>query len=146
MSSKEHPTAKTATPFVEGSFTSYIYAPNKGSFSITVDKYDNNYYAGADTVDILIYDATGDLLRHEVQWQTGDMAGLKGKEMRLRFSLRNASLYSYWMEWERCGGAADGAVDPGREGNEHDQAHDTNGNEMIFHSEVVLRGADQIFL
>ena len=65
MKSNQHPTDRTETPFIEGGFTSYIYAPNQGNFTITVDKYDNNYYAGADTVDILIYDAIGDLLRHE---------------------------------------------------------------------------------
>ena len=40
----------------------------------------------------------GDLLRHEVEWQTGGIAGLKGKEVRLRFSLCKARLYSYWLK------------------------------------------------
>ena len=40
----------------------------------------------------------GDLLSGEVKWQSGDLAGLKGKTTRLRFTLENASLYSYWME------------------------------------------------
>ena len=40
----------------------------------------------------------GDLLRAEVKWQKGDLARLKGKAISLRFTLRNASLYSYWVE------------------------------------------------
>jgi len=40
----------------------------------------------------------GDLLSGEVKWQSGDLAGLKGKTTRLRFRLQNASLYSYWVE------------------------------------------------
>ena len=40
----------------------------------------------------------GDLLSGEVKWQSGDLARLKGKTTRLRFTLENASLYSYWME------------------------------------------------
>jgi len=40
----------------------------------------------------------GDLLRGEVQWQQGDMASLKGQTVSLRFTLRNASFYSFWLE------------------------------------------------
>ena len=40
----------------------------------------------------------GDLLRGEVTWQKGDLAVLKGKAVSLRFTLRNASLYSYWLQ------------------------------------------------
>jgi hypothetical protein len=41
---------------------------------------------------------TGDLLRGEAQWQQGDLAALQGKTVSLRLILRNAKLYSYWME------------------------------------------------
>ena len=40
----------------------------------------------------------GDLRRGEVKWQKGGIADLKGKAVSLRFTLRNASLYSYWIE------------------------------------------------
>ncbi len=39
----------------------------------------------------------GDLKRSQVQWQTGDFAGLSGRQVSLRFRLRQASLYSYWI-------------------------------------------------
>ncbi len=41
---------------------------------------------------------TGDLLRGEVVWQQGGLASNQGQIVSLRFTLRNASLYSYWME------------------------------------------------
>ena len=39
----------------------------------------------------------GDQLRATVQWKWGDLADLKGKTIDLRFKLRNASLYSFWV-------------------------------------------------
>ena len=41
---------------------------------------------------------TGDLLSGEVQWQTGSVADLRGQQASLRFTLRSAKLYSYWLE------------------------------------------------
>ena len=40
----------------------------------------------------------GDLPRGEVKWQKGSIADLKGKAVSLGFTLRNASLYSYWLQ------------------------------------------------
>ena len=40
----------------------------------------------------------GDLPREQVIWKTGNLAALNGKVVSMRFSLRNASLYSYWVE------------------------------------------------
>ena len=40
----------------------------------------------------------GDLLRGEVEWKNGNIADLKGKAVSLRFTLRNANLYSYWLQ------------------------------------------------
>jgi hypothetical protein len=40
----------------------------------------------------------GDHLRAEVEWEKGDMADLVGKVVRLRFTLRSARLYSYWLD------------------------------------------------
>ena len=41
---------------------------------------------------------TGDQLRAEVSWLSGGLEASQGAEVRLRFVLRNASLYSYWLE------------------------------------------------
>ena len=40
----------------------------------------------------------GDLLHGEVKWQKGNIADLEGKAVSLRFTFRNASLYSYWLQ------------------------------------------------
>ena len=39
----------------------------------------------------------GDLKQAEVQWQTGDLSRLSGQQVSLRFRLRQASFYSYWI-------------------------------------------------
>jgi len=40
----------------------------------------------------------GDSPRARVKWKRGSVARLSGQMVRLRFALRNASLYSYWLE------------------------------------------------
>ncbi len=40
----------------------------------------------------------GDLPSSQVEWRQGNVAGLKGQVVRLRFTLRNARCYSYWMQ------------------------------------------------
>ena len=40
----------------------------------------------------------GDQPHAVVQWQSGDLAPLKGKTVSVRFTLRNARLYSFWLE------------------------------------------------
>ena len=40
----------------------------------------------------------GDLPREQVKWQKGDLARLKGRTVSIRFTLRNTSLYSYWLQ------------------------------------------------
>ena len=39
----------------------------------------------------------GDLPQTEIRWQQGKFVDLKEQRMSLRFTLRNASLYSYWL-------------------------------------------------
>ncbi|MBN1345112.1 MAG: hypothetical protein JXQ73_20625 [Phycisphaerae bacterium] len=39
-----------------------------------------------------------DLARAQVRWRQGDVASAKGKLIALRFTLRNARFYSYWVE------------------------------------------------
>ena len=41
---------------------------------------------------------TRDQRRGEVVWERGSLAKLKGQVIRLRFSLRHGSLYSYWYQ------------------------------------------------
>jgi hypothetical protein len=41
---------------------------------------------------------SGDLLRHRVKWTEGNIAGMKSQIVSLRFTLRNAQFYSYWLE------------------------------------------------
>ena len=40
----------------------------------------------------------GDQPRAELEWVQGNVAGLKGRTVRLRFALRDARFYSYWFE------------------------------------------------
>jgi len=40
----------------------------------------------------------GDLQRAPVKWSTGHIAALKDQRASLRFTLRNAQFYSYWLE------------------------------------------------
>ena len=41
---------------------------------------------------------TGDQLRGPIQWDQGDLNSLEGREVLLRFTLRKARFYSYWVE------------------------------------------------
>ena len=40
----------------------------------------------------------GDHRRVQVQWDEGNLSAAAGSPVQLRFTLRNASLYSYWIE------------------------------------------------
>lgn len=39
----------------------------------------------------------GDLPRAEIEWESGDLAGLADQTVSLRFRLRKGSIYSYWL-------------------------------------------------
>jgi hypothetical protein len=41
---------------------------------------------------------SGDLLRHRVKWAEGNIAEMKAQDVSLRFTLRDAQFYSYWLE------------------------------------------------
>ncbi|MBM3801127.1 MAG: hypothetical protein FJW26_02320 [Acidimicrobiia bacterium] len=41
---------------------------------------------------------TRDLVRSELTWKQGNLAGLEGRSISLRFTLRKADLFSYWLE------------------------------------------------
>ena len=40
---------------------------------------------------------TEDSPRKQLQWKQGDLSALKNQTVSLRFTLRNASLFSYWL-------------------------------------------------
>ena len=40
----------------------------------------------------------GDLPRGEVRWRKGELADLRAKVVRMRFTLRSAAFYSYWFD------------------------------------------------
>ncbi|MBI2193970.1 MAG: hypothetical protein HYU36_18490 [Planctomycetes bacterium] len=44
---------------------------------------------------------TGDHIRGRVQWRQGDSAAYVSQRVKLRFVLRDARLYSYWLEGKR---------------------------------------------
>lgn len=54
----------TSTPFIEGGMRAYTYVQSESTLEITVDKIDNNYYDGADPLEIIVYDATGNEKLH----------------------------------------------------------------------------------
>lgn len=41
---------------------------------------------------------SGDRPREEVKWETGKFESVKGQAVSLRFTVKNASFYSYWLE------------------------------------------------
>jgi hypothetical protein len=41
---------------------------------------------------------SGDLLRKQVKWAEGNIAGMKAQTVSLRFTLRDGQFYSYWLE------------------------------------------------
>ena len=43
------------------------------------------------------HDIRGDHRRGEVSWAQGEIAALNGKQVKLRFTLREADLYSFWV-------------------------------------------------
>ena len=68
-----------------------------------------NADAGSGDVDVTVLDGTnqivavsepvtGDRPRAALRWSSGNLDAVKGKAVRLRLSLRNARLYSFWFE------------------------------------------------
>lgn len=61
--------------------------------SLVVELLDENGDAVATSTPL-----TGDLLNEPLRWAQGNPADAKGETVSLRFRLRNADLYSYWVE------------------------------------------------
>lgn len=62
-----------------------------GTVEVTVIGRDGQTLATSESI-------TGDLPRTSLRWKTGDLVGLKGQTISLRFKLQNASLYSFWFD------------------------------------------------
>ena len=58
---------------------------------------------------------TADKTLAPVRWNGGDLAGLQGQPVRIRFHLRNAALYSFWVS-PASSGASHGYVAAGGPG------------------------------
>ena len=88
----------------EGTVLTNPFTPPDGKLFVNVDAFKGELRIEAlDTNgEVLAASAPikGDLLRGKVEWQEGDITDLKGKAVSLRFTLRNASLYSYWLQQE----------------------------------------------
>lgn len=54
-----------------------------------------------DTIIAATSPLTGDQHHAKFEWSEGSPDALQGQQVRLRFTLKNASLYSYWLEAER---------------------------------------------
>ena len=63
----------------------------KGSLKVEILDSAGDVAAESDAV-------AGDELSAKLQWKRGDLAELKGQKISLRFILRNARFYSYWLE------------------------------------------------
>lgn len=64
---------------------------NAGALDVTVLDADGGTVAVSEPV-------TGDQPRAALRWKSGDLADVTGKPVSLRFTLRNAQLYSFWYE------------------------------------------------
>ena len=88
----EQPGTLSTQPF-ELSGTKLVVNLDATEGSLTVEALDD-----AGSVVAASAELTGDLPQGEVAWTAGSLAELQGKHVRLRFTLRNGSLYSYWIE------------------------------------------------
>jgi hypothetical protein len=92
MDAGEEPGALLTKPF-ECSGTKLLINVDAAKGDLKVDVLDNNCGLVASSKAIV-----GDKLRAVVEWKSGDLADLEGRSISLRFTLREASLYSFWME------------------------------------------------
>ena len=86
----------------EGQLSTQAFTVSAGKLFVNIDA-----HGGEMTVEVLDEHGkvvatstpmTADHRRTEVTWDQGNIADLKGKVVSLRFTFRNASLYSYWVD------------------------------------------------
>lgn len=79
-------------PFVLSGEKLYVNtAASQGWLQVEVVGADGNTRAASEHI-------TCDQTREEVKWRNGTLKDLKGKTITLKFTLKNASFYSYWFE------------------------------------------------
>jgi hypothetical protein len=86
----------------EGTVLTKPFTPPGGSLFVNVDAPRGSLRvealdAGGQVVAVSAHLA-GDLPREKVKWEDGSIEALEGQQVALKFSLRDASLYSYWLE------------------------------------------------
>lgn len=64
---------------------------SKGTLQVEILDEQGRDIAISETLD-------GDRPRGELHWQQGNLTGLQGQVVSLRFTLRNAGLYAYWPD------------------------------------------------
>ncbi|MFH1008258.1 MAG: hypothetical protein V1800_12285 [Candidatus Latescibacterota bacterium] len=74
---------------------------SNGEVSVQVMQRDGRVVAASEPI-------TGDQLRERIHWAEGGLSALRGQKVTLRFSLRNARLYSYWVAQGGASGPAQG--------------------------------------
>ena len=88
----EKPGTLLTKPFVLAGSSLHVNADaTSGDVDVTV-------LDGANQIVAVSEPVTGDQPRAALRWKSGDLATIKGKTVSLRFSLRNARLYSFWSE------------------------------------------------
>ena len=84
-----------------GTLLTQPFAMPSGALYVNADAFSGEIRAEvldeAGTVLAVSDPMQGDLLNGEVKWRNGGIAELKGQTVRLRFTLRGASFYSYWF-------------------------------------------------
>lgn len=78
-----YPDAATSTPSIEGNFTAYTYVKTKSDLEINIEKIDNNYYTGADVLDIVVSNPLGEVLHQIAIQDDGNISG-KSKDGELQ--------------------------------------------------------------
>ncbi len=63
----------------------------QGALTVEIEDADGEVVARSRQIE-------GDQVRYPVQWESGDLKAHRYRPVRLRFKLRHASLYSYWLE------------------------------------------------
>ena len=86
----------------EGSVATQPFTLPAGRLYVNVDAHDGELLAEVcdkkGTVLAKSEVVHGDRTQVEMKWKEGDPVELKQQTVSLRFKLRNASLYSYWLE------------------------------------------------
>ncbi|MFC1694212.1 hypothetical protein ACFL1R_11980 [Candidatus Latescibacterota bacterium] len=81
----------TKTFFLTGSKLYVNVDAEKGWIQVDMLDIDGNTIASSGRI-------SGDIPRNEINWEKGNLKSIQQKGVALRFKLKNASFYSYWLE------------------------------------------------